>query len=312
MIAKHSYRMPAPLKRGDTVGIVAASGPPDPDILREGVKFFEEQGLEVREGCHVYQRQGYLAGTDSQRCEDLNSMLADEEVRGIFFARGGYGVMRVLDTLDMEAIERDPKLLVGMSDVTALQLSLSARCGLVTLAGPMTAGQIGWGLDELSRESLATSITEPLYGRDLSCGSWEKLRILRNGRAEGTLLGGCLSLVTALLGTRHCPDYEGAILLLEDVNEPAYRLDRMLTQLKLAGILDAVSGLVLGHFLGPEGVDLGEEVERVVSELTEDRAMPIISAFPHGHTLPNVAVTIGAPIEIDTDQALIRVLQKDE
>jgi muramoyltetrapeptide carboxypeptidase len=304
--------VPGPLKKGDTVGIVAASGPPDPDVLREGVKFLLEQGFEVREGCHVYQRSGYLAGTDAQRCEDLNTMLADAEVRGVFFARGGFGVMRVLDTLDLEAVQRDPKLLVGMSDVTALQLSLYARCGLISLAGPMTAGQIGWGLDKLSHESLTRSIVEPLYGRDLTCGSWERLRILRRGRAAGTLLGGCLSLVTALLGTRHSPDYRDAILLLEDVNEPAYRLDRMLTQLKLAGILDAVSGLVLGHFLGPEGTDLGEDVDRVVIELTRNRDVPIVSSFPHGHTLPNVTVPIGMPVELDTEEPLLQVARHRE
>lgn len=300
------------MKKGDVVGIVAASGPPDPDLLRDGAKFFTEQGFDVREGCHVYQRQGYLAGTDDQRCEDLNTMLADADVRGIFFARGGYGVMRVLDTLDLEAVERDPKLLVGMSDVTALQLSLYARCGLVSLAGPMTAGQIGWGLDDLSRESLARGITEPLQGQDLTCGSGERLRILRGGRATGTLLGGCLSLVAALLGTRHSPDYRDTVLLMEDVNEPAYRLDRMLTQLKLAGILDTVSGIVLGHFLGPERVDLAQEAERVVTELTMDREIPIVSAFPHGHTLPNVTLPIGMTVELDTEGPGLRVVRIDE
>lgn len=289
------------------MGIVAASGPPDPDVLKEGVKFLHEQGFQVREGCHVYQRRGYLAGTDTERCDDLNGMLRDPVVRGVFFARGGYGVMRVLDSLELEAVTADPKLLIGMSDVTALQLSLYTQCGLVSLAGPMAAGQIGEGLDEVSRESLTMCTTQPLDGHDLTGGLWEALTVLRRGRAAGPILGGCLSLVTALLGSQHSPDYRGAVLLLEDVNEPAYRLDRMLTQLKLTGILDAVAAVVLGHFLGPDGTNVIADVERIVMELTANREVPVVSGFPHGHTLPNVTVPIGMMVELDTDEQFLKV-----
>src|SRR5512139_682964 len=135
--------IPPPIRAGDLVGVVAASGPPIPELLSQGIRFIQEKGFRVREGCHLRERNAYLAGEDSQRCQDLNSMLRDPEIRAIFLARGGYGVMRLLDSIDHEAIVDDPKILLGMSDVTALQLSLYALCGLVTFAGPMIAGQIG-------------------------------------------------------------------------------------------------------------------------------------------------------------------------
>jgi muramoyltetrapeptide carboxypeptidase LdcA involved in peptidoglycan recycling len=162
-----STLIPRPLRPGDRLGVVACSGPPVEELLSEGLRFFESRGFSLIKGCHVHERNGYLAGTDDQRCEDLNSMLRDTGVRAILFARGGYGLMRLLDSVDLEAIRKDPKLLLGMSDVTALQLSLYAQCGLVTFAGPMIAGQVGRGLDPVSEESLISAITGSISGHNL-------------------------------------------------------------------------------------------------------------------------------------------------
>jgi len=298
--SERNLLVPAPLHIGDSVGIVAAAGPPDPTILDAGIQFLERTGLRPVTGCHINERNGYLAGTDDQRCRDLNSMLKDQRVRGIMLARGGYGTMRLLRTVDYHAVAADPKLLLGMSDVTALQLALYKRCGLVTLSGPMIAGQVGQTLDPLSEQWLIKALTSPLDGRNL----WPPepgLQVLRHGRALGALLGGCLSLVTALLGTPYCPCYQGAILLLEEVGEPPYRVDRMLIQLKLAGILDSVAGMVLGHFLGPDGTSILDEAQRIVMELTSDNPIPVITGYPHGHTLPNLTIPNAAPVEFDTE-----------
>jgi muramoyltetrapeptide carboxypeptidase len=291
--------IPGPLATGATVGVVAASGPPSPDELEAGIEFIKSKGFRVVTGRHVTKRNGYLAGTDDQRSEDFNVMLRDPEVRAIFLARGGYGAMRILESLDIDAVIRDPKLIIGMSDVTALHLSLYARCGLVTLAGPMLAGQVGKGLDSLSEDRFLRASTTPLeslnfFPREIS------VNVLRNGAGQGPLLGGCLTLVTALIGTRHTPDYTGSILFLEDIDEAPYRIDRMLMQLKLAGVLENVSGLILGHFLGCEGQDLGPEVERLVLAMTRTHPVPIISRFPHGHTLPNLTLPHGAEVRMDT------------
>jgi muramoyltetrapeptide carboxypeptidase len=293
--------VPAPLRHGDLVGVVSPCGPVKAANLNQGLRFLEENGLRPLVGINAIECQGYLAGTDEQRLRDMNSMLRLPEVRGIIFARGGYGSMRLLDSVDCEAISKDPKLLVGMSDITALQLSLYARCGLVTFSGPMLAGQVSQGLDPLSEKSLKCSLFEPVAGRNLVLDSRAELVVLRHGQARGPLLGGCLSLIAALVGTRHFPDVAGAILFLEDTHEPPYRIDRMLFQLKLAQILDKLAGIILGHFVGPREKDLVDEVECIALELTRKNPIPIISRLPHGHTLPNLTIPHGVEVAIGTD-----------
>ena len=298
--------IPRPLKHGDTVGVMAASGPISSDPLSQGILFLKELGFRVKTGRHLYEKRGYLAGADEQRLEDLNAMLGDPDVRAILFARGGYGAMRLLDGLDANSIIQDPKILIGMSDITALQLSLLSRFNLVTLSGPMIAGQVAAGLDDVSKEWFVRILTESLNNRNL----WppdSSIRVLRKGPAQGRLVGGCLSLVAALMGTPHAPNFANSILFLEDVNEPPYRIDRMLTQLRLAGALERVGAIILGHFLGPDGEDLGQEVDGIVMELTMDMPAPIISGFPHGHVLPNVTLPHGAPVCLETDRAMLEV-----
>ena len=304
--------VPPPIKAGDLVGVVAASGPPVPELLSQGIRSVQERGFRVREGCHLRERNAYLAGEDSQRCQDLNSMLRDPEIRAIFFARGGYGVMRLLDSIDYEAILDDPKILLGMSDITALQLSLYALCGLVTFAGPMIAGQIAEGLDRVSEESMMQALTEPPATRDPFSSFDDSVRIVRSGIASGRLVGGCLSLATSLLGTPHCPEFKDTILFLEDVHEPPYRIDRMLTQLKLAGVLDGVKAVILGYFLGQDGEDLLPEAERILLDLIGDCPIPILSRFPHGHALPNLTIPHGLPVRLDTETRSITVLSEDK
>ncbi|MBI5571926.1 MAG: LD-carboxypeptidase [Desulfomonile tiedjei] len=294
--------VPQPLKRGDIVGVVAASGPVLPDALEKGLRFLNRFGFRIRLGRHLHERNDYLAGTDRQRADDLNSMLSNPDVRGILFARGGYGVMRLIEDVRTEEIRQDPKILVGMSDLTALALSLYGRCRLMTWTGPMLAAQVGEGLDLLSEEWFSRALTEPVYERNLIPDN-HPIRVLRPGGASGPLMGGCLSLITALLGTAHVPDLAGAVLLLEDVHEPLYRVDRMLTQLKLAGILDSVAGFVLGHFVDNESADRRLDVENILLGLIGDRSVPVVSAYPHGHDLPNLTLPHGAHVRLNADQA---------
>ncbi|MEW6533448.1 MAG: LD-carboxypeptidase [Thermodesulfobacteriota bacterium] len=292
--------VPSPVEPGQKVGVVATSGPVDRKLLDKGMEFLSGLGFKVIAGSCIHERMGYLAGSDEQRAADLNCMIQDPNVRAIFFARGGYGAMRLLDLVDCDTLREDPKLIAGMSDLTALQLSLFARCRLVTLSAPMIAGQIGNGPDELTRQSFVDAVTKPFAGRDLLSAVHDKVNVLRHGRGSGCLVGGCLSMICALLGTPHCPDFHACVLFLEDVNEPLYRVDRMLTQLKLAGILDRINGLILGHFLGPRGSHLRREVEKRAVELTENARFPIISGFPHGHALPNLTIPHGMPCHMET------------
>ncbi|AFM25730.1 S66 peptidase family protein [Desulfomonile tiedjei] len=292
--------LPNPLKPGDCIAVIAPAGPASVELLKAGIRFLELKGFRVLEGCYVLEQDGYCAGTDRQRCDDLNAMLANRDVRGILFARGGYGTMHLLDSIHMHLLVSDPIILVGMSDVTALQLSLYKRCNLVTFSGPMIAGQVAQGLDSISETSFMAALTQPLEKRNLWPDESGGIRVLRPGRASGVLLGGCLSLVTALLGTPHLPDFDGAILFLEDVNEPAYRLDRMLTQLHLSGILKRIHGVLLGYFLDSQNGDLSEIVERIILKYVDDETVPVVSGIPHGHALPNITLPLGAPVTLDT------------
>ncbi len=299
----HDRRLliPEPLRPGDMVGVVAPCGPVEEGALMHGIAFLERLGFRVVQCDDCTNQEGYLAGPDRQRLENLNSMLVDPEIRAVLFARGGYGSMRILDGIDCGAVRRDPKILLGMSDATALQLSLFTRCGLVSLSGPMVAGQMANGLDETSERSLVEALTRPFAGKDLLLPFAGEVRVIRHGRGRGCFLGGCLSLVTSLLGTSHVPDFSGAVLYLEDVNEPPYRLDRMFTHLKLAGVLGRISGLVLGHFTGPRGSDVSLDAERIATELTDRRPIPMLSGFPFGHALPNLTIPCGVPVELDTN-----------
>lgn len=283
------------------MGVIASSGPPVPDLLEVGLTFLRNKGFRAVRGKHLLESDDYLAGSDHQRSSDLNEMLCEPSIAAIMFARGGYGTMRLLEYINREAIADHPKILLGMSDVTALQLSLFAACNLVTFAGPMIAGQVADGLDPISEEWLVKALTEPILERNLWPSDPPSVRVLRQGEASGVLIGGCLSLITALLGTEHVPDFAGKILLIEDINESLYRIDRMLTQLKLCGALRKITGLVLGHFIGPEQVDLAEKVETMILEFTKNNPVPVISRFPHGHRLPNLTLPVGVPIEMNTE-----------
>ena len=291
--------MPKPIKKYDCIGIVAASGPVDQQLLLDGLRNIHYMGFDSFTGKNIFKKTNYLAGSDFTRASDLNTALADSAIKAIMFARGGYGIMRILEDIDLTAIRRNPKIMVGMSDLTALSLSLFRRCGLVTFAGPMIATENGVNMDKSSMESLISSITNDLIGTELIKPGVGNVQTVRPGQTRGRLLGGCLSLVTALLGTDHIPDFSGAVIFLEEVNEPLYRIDRMLMQLKLNGIFERISGLVLGHFIGPNSEDQRPEVERLLLELTQHLSFPVISGFPHGHALPNLTLPHGAIVDMD-------------
>lgn len=300
---------PSPLKSGDTVGIVAVSGPVDVTLLERGISELEQWGLNVICGKNVLVNNGYLAGTDNQRSDDLNSMLARREVKAVFFARGGYGSMRILNNINYQQLKYSPKLLVGMSDLTAIQMAIFNKLGLVTLAGPSLAGQLAKGIDSMSDDRLYNLLFNDIFSQSLlPGGSLETVVVVREGIARGPLLGGCLSMVSALIGANHSPDYSGSIMVLEDVSEPAYRIDRMFTQLKLSGILDNLGGLILGHFIGPKGVCLQDHAAQLALDMTRDSAIPIIKGYPHGHTLPNLTLPIGATVKLDTSNLEFRVI----
>lgn len=258
----------------------------DAGRIEAGRAWLEARGYRVRMGSHVSARHGGFAGTDAQRLEDLNGLLADPAVRMLMAVRGGYGCGRLLEGVDLGAIHRDPKWLVGYSDVTALQMSLLARCGLVSVSGPMAGVEPARGMDGFTADGFWPLVEGVTSGMDLGNPGGEAWQVVVQGEGEGRLMGGCLSLVASLMGTPHLPSMDGAILVLEDIHEHLHRVDRMLVQLRLSGVFGKVSGLVLGQFTdcGPadRGVgwlDLGEVVREVVGGL----GVPVVMGYAYGH-----------------------------
>src|SRR5919197_4079278 len=229
-------RKPLRIRSGDVVGVIAPAGAVDGERVGAGVALLEGWGLRVEVGSAVLKRRAYLAGSDEERLADLVQMMEDPRVRAVFCARGGYGSQRLVPRLDLAPLARQPKPIVGYSDVSAL-LNAAVAAGVVAVHGPMVASDMARGLSPRSEASLRALLTDPAW-------LWEAEapETVRPGRATGRLLGGCLSVLVATLGTPHAPDTDGTILFLEDVGERPYRLDRLLTQLRQAGKLDRVAG----------------------------------------------------------------------
>ncbi len=280
---------PRRVRRGEVVAVVAPSGPVDGDAVAAGVEMLEARGYCVRLGSSVGARRNYLAGSDAERAADLDAAVRDPAVAAIFAARGGYGCGRLLSRLDLLAFRRARKAVVGHSDVTFLLNALVERSRVVTFHGPMVAGFPARpeALDTLLA-MLEGSLVSPVAAAS----------VIRAGVGEGRLVGGCLSVVAAMIGTPYALRTEGCLLFLEDINERPFRIDRMLTQLKQAGWLDGLAGLLFGEmprcFEG-EGVMLAELVEEVCGEAD----YPVVAGVPSGHGTGTVTLPLGCRARLE-------------
>lgn len=284
--------LPPRLQPGDTVGIIYPSGPiRDALALAKGLQVLRDMGLQIR---HTYpdgSGPDYLAANDRQRLGELHRLWADKEVKALIAARGGYGCLRLLADLDFGFIRTRPKWLLGFSDLTVLLNGIFARCGLVTLHGPMISTIAR--ADRLSFERLR----QTLAGEFRPCAP-AGMEILRGGIGQGRLIGGNLTTLCHLAGTPWQPQTEGRILFLEDTAEPLYKIDRMLTHLACCGLFDRLSGLILGLF-DPghddrlETLRLNEQVWQRLLELTDSASYPVWGGFPVGHQRENLALPIG-------------------
>ncbi|MDA0684606.1 MAG: LD-carboxypeptidase [Bacteroidetes bacterium] len=287
------------LIRPAKVGIIAPASAPRADHrYDEGLNGLRSVGLEPVFKRSSIAHDGYLAGTDEERLNELNSFLADADVDTLICVRGGYGVLRILDQVDYDMARQHPKLLVGYSDITALQLALFAHAGWVSISGPMVA--VEWH----DPKGLACSDFLALAGSDLPTGPLDPdspLTTFVPGSAEGVLLGGNLSLITRLIGTPHLPDLSGAILFLEEVGESPYRVDGLLAHLQLAGILDSLAGVVLGGFTEsdaePDKPSL--TMEQVFDDYFGDLGIPVCSGLRYGHFHEKIAVPIGVKCRLE-------------
>ena len=311
-------RKPPRLRKGDIVGLVAPAMFADDLNEIEAVKTtIAAMGLVPRIGRYVTARYGYLAGADAQRAEDINLMYGDDAVRAVFAVHGGWGSARLLPFLDWNLIRRNPKLLVGMSDITALHLAFAARAGFATIHAP-NAGN-GWlDISLSSFQSLAFDAGTPLF-RNPDANALDPLQqerwrttTIRPGKASGILVGGNLSILASLVGTPWLPDFERKILFIEDTGEAEYRIDRMLTQLRQAGILGKVAGVVFGQCTRCTA-GLPNYVGFTVPQLLQQHLAPLnIPAFHGaniGHVANQLAIPVGGHAEIDAAAGTIRILE---
>jgi muramoyltetrapeptide carboxypeptidase len=291
---------PLKLSRGDSIGVISPAGPVDRSQLEADLHFLETKGFKVHVAPHVYDRQEYLAGKDEDRLSDLEYMFRNTEIKAVFCSRGGYGTLRLLERIDYDLIRKNPKIIVGYSDITALLSAIFKKTGLITFHGPMVRGLST--LPETTWRNLLRMISSeqpvafspmkgfPLYG----------------GKATGPIMGGNLSLICRLLGTSFMPNLAGCILVIEDRGEALYRVDRMLTHLALSGSLQGIKGLIMGQFL-----DCGDPaaINHLVKERVGPMNIPMATGFSLGHGPENTTLPLGVPAELDTDAMILSLLE---
>lgn len=302
---------PKALKKGDTVGLIAPSSPTDKiENVEKSIKILKEQGFNAAAGESCYQRYGYLSGSDTVRANDMNKMFKDKNIDAVFCLRGGYGTPRILDLLDYEAIKNNPKLFIGYSDITALHVALSNNCNMVTFHGPMTTSDMIDDFDDFSKQCYMKAITstEPLGFIKNPDGV--DIKSLVKGKAKGKIIGGNLALLTAAIGTPYEVDTKGKLFFIEEVEEFTYRVDRMLTQLKLAGKFDDCTGIILGDFKDciPQTSD-DLTLSQVFNDIIVPTNKPTIYNLKAGHCKEKVTIPFGVDAELDADDCTLNITE---
>jgi muramoyltetrapeptide carboxypeptidase len=295
-----SSKKPPRLQQGGTIGIVAPAGRVNPIQLKKGVARLEHLGYHVVLGENVTRQQRYLAGTDRERAKDFQDMVLNTEVNAIFCARGGVGTARIIPHLDQDLLAGSPKIVVGSSDITTLLLYLTHSFGWVTFHGPMAATHFGRE-PSLEHESHLFGI---LSGKTTEM-KFPDLQALKPGTVDGILTGGCLTLLCTTIGTSFEIETDDRLLFIEDINEAPYRIDRMLSYLKLLGKFDHVRGIIFGEMPGCHPEDLPEIILDILGEVR----YPILFGFPSGHGLGTATLPLGISMRLDADAGILQMLE---
>ena len=284
------------LPAGGVIGLIAPAGPAELD-LKHATQWMHARGYQLRVFAGVWEKDGYLAGSDAVRLRDFHDAFADDSIDAIFCLRGGYGCSRFLESIDFELLRRHPKPFVGYSDITALHLAITRYAGFVTFHG----GMLNADLLANKQQPTESSLFRMLSGQQpvlLEHPAAYPLTTLAPGSASGRLLGGNLSMICAAMGTAFELDEQGIILFIEDVNEPLYRVDRLLTHLRLAGKLGQLRGVLVGDFAG---VDV-QALERLLKQELGPLNIPVLAGWRSGHCDPNITLPMGAQVRLDADK----------
>ncbi|MFW6052500.1 MAG: S66 peptidase family protein [Desulfosalsimonas sp.] len=291
-----ALQFPEPLKQGDRIGMVAPASPFDMNRFYRGIEVVRRMGFEPVYTDRIFHKNGYFAGSPQERAREIHDFFASPEIRALWAVRGGYGSLRLLPEIDYGIISKTPKIFIGCSDITALLITLHSRCAVPVFHGPVVVSLADADTDTIEGLTRAVGDLGPFAVKALNG------RVIREGRAEGPVIGGNLATLCHLLATPYAPDFTGCILFVEDTGEKPYRIDRMLTQMKLAGCFDGVAGIAAGSFkdCGPSG-----EVERVFADLFSDSPFPVIAGFPAGHGIPNITLPFGIPATLESSSLIL-------
>lgn len=301
------------LKFGDTIGFIGPSGAVRTEgAIERAVAETERLGFRVKLGESAGQKYGYLAGSDEVRARDINTMFADDEVDAIICLRGGYGATRILDRLDYDLIRKHPKVFVGFSDVTALHVAFLEKCGLITFHGPMaTSNWASKPLDPFSLASMYKAVMDAEPAGELPNPPEYERQTVNPGGAEGLLVGGNLTLISASLGTPWEINTKDRILFIEEVGERTYSVDRMLTHLRLAGKFDDCAGVVFGNFAdcSIEYPEFGLTLDEIIRDIVMPCGKPVFTGLRCGHCTPTLTLPLGVRCRMDADQRTLTVLE---
>lgn len=300
---------PAALQAGDTVAVVAPASNLKAEYLARGIAELERLGFRVKYREDILDKAWYTAGSDQRRAEEVMEAFANPEVNAVWAARGGYGVMRILPLLDETVLRANPKVFVGYSDLTALHLYLYRRFGWVTFHGPMAAKDLAGGEEHYDRKILLTALTQAQPMGDIESPKTEMLHRGSGSSVSGRLLGGCLSLIAAMMGTPDELDTRDSILFLEDTGTRPYAIDRMLQQLRLAGKFEEVRGIVFGEMTDcAQHADQGYSIQDVLAECTADLRVPVMFGLPSGHSpIGNLTLPLGVMATMDAERGVLSV-----
>ncbi|RXT05380.1 LD-carboxypeptidase [Ammoniphilus sp. CFH 90114] len=299
---------PKAIQPGDTIGVIAPSSPVPQEKMKKSLSIFKEFGYQLKLGQTLGQEYGYLAGSDPVRAHDINQMFADPEVDAIMCLRGGYGTPRILEMLDYDLIKRNPKPFIGYSDITALHTAIHRHTGLVTFHGPMIA-ELADEPDSRTWPTLFHHLSQPDLAMRYPTDMFQYT--INEGTAEGRLVGGNLCLLVATLGTAFEVDTKDKIFFIEDIGEEPYSIDRMLTQLRLAGKLQQAKGLLFTDFseAEPKQYDPSLSLEQVLHDIIKPLGIPSYYGLKSGHCQPNLTLPIGVRARMNATEGWVEFLE---
>ena len=308
-----NYLKPKKLLKGDLIGIISpASSPDDLSLIESGVRYIEGFGYQTILGKNVGKIRGYLAGTDAERVDDIHQMFGDKKVKAIFCLRGGYGAFRLLDKIDYKVIRINPKIFVGFSEITALQMAFLQKANLITFAGPMVIPNFSKEVSSYTEENFWRLITSSKKPGNVIFPDKDNLVAITPGVAEGNVIGGNLAVFNSLLGTKYLPDLKNKILLIEDISEPPYKIDRMLNHLRLNKVFKKLKGITLGSFVDCNETDEKKKtlsLDEVFQHYFGDLKIPVVKNFSHIHIKDFVSVPMGIKLKLNANKRTIEFLE---